>query len=135
MWISIVRRIYSGIACGGLVSFFSITILMINDITPDIYELWLYILMSFVLGIYFGLASFIFVVGDWSPLKKTVIHFCLSIIVYYSIALSIGWIPLHPLAILSSLGIFILIYIVFWIGFSIYYKKLEASLNKSLPKK
>ena|SRR5699024_8698033 len=135
MWIRIMQRIFSGIAWGGLVTFFAMTVLMMNDITPDISVLWFYMLMSFMFGIYFGLASFIFVFGNWSPLKKTMIHFLLSIVVYFSIALPIGWIPPKALSILLTLFIFIIIYALFWFGFNLYYKKLEASLNESLRKK
>lgn len=135
MIFEVVKRIFTGIAWGGLVTFFSLTILMINDINPDISTIWLYMLASFVMGIYFGLAAFIFIIDSWSPLKKTVIHFSLSITVYFSIAFPIGWVPLTPLAIIMSSVSFLLFYIVFWSGYTLYYKKIEESLNDSLQKK
>lgn len=129
------QRAFSGIAWGGLVTFLALTVLMMNDINPDVSIIWLYMLASMVLGIYFGLASLIFIKDGWSPLKKTVIHFSLSISVYYVIALPIGWVPLTPLAIIGSAFVFIFTYILFWFGYTLYYKKVEDSLNKSLSKK
>ena len=135
MWISIFQRILSGIACGGIVTFGALTILMIIDFTPDITLLWTYMLLSFVIGIYFALASLIFEIENWSPLKKTTIHFTLSVIVFYTVALPAGWVPLEPIAILLSVGIFIIVYIIFWASFSMYCKKVETSLNNSLKNK
>lgn len=135
MWIKVFQRFISGIACGGISMFIALTVLMFNDITPDISLLWFYMLMAFVIGVYFALASFIFELDQWSPLKKTIIHFSLSVIVYFPIAMSIGWIPVSPLSIILSLVIFIVCYILFWTGFNLYFKKVEASLNENLRKK
>lgn len=125
----------NGIAWGGIVTFIAITLLMINNINPDISTLWLYMLASMFFGVYFGLSSFIFMLQHWSPLKQTIVHFILSISVYYTIALPLGWVPINPRAILYSSLMFILVYALFWSGYTIYYKKIEVSLNKSLNKK
>ncbi len=135
MIVEVLRRVFTGIAWGGLVTFFALTVLMINDINPDVSTIWLYMLASFVIGIYYGLAAFIFAIESWSPLKKTLIHFFLSMIVYFSIALSIGWVPPTFLAISLTTVVFIVIYSVFWGGYTLYYKKIEESLNDSLDKK
>lgn len=134
MWINIVRRIYSGIAWGGVATFIAITILMMNDVTPPIQTIWVYMSYGFVLGIYFGLASLIFESDRSSPLKKTAIHFSLSIVVYFAIALPNAWVPLHPLAIGTAVVAFIIVYGLFFTGFHLYYKKLAETLNQSLKK-
>lgn len=124
----------SGFAWGGLITFIALTFLMANDINPPIFTVWLYMLASIVLGIYFGVASMIFEHEEWSPLKKTLIHFCLSIVFYFILALSVGWIPISVWPILISFFAFVLIYILFWCGFNMYYKWLANSLNDSLKK-
>lgn len=135
MIFEVVKRIFNGIAWGGLVTFFALTLLMINDINPDVSTIWLHMLASMVFGIYYGFAAYIFVIDSWSPLKKTIIHFSLSITVYYLIGLPIGWVPPTPFAIILSAVVFLLLYILFWFGFTQYYKKVESSLNDSLQKK
>jgi len=135
MKFEILKRVFNGIAWGGLATFIALTVLMIFNINPEVSIIWLYMVASFVFGIYFGLASFIFIIDHWSPLKKTIIHFSLSIIVYFAIALPLGWIPLTPIAITLSAFGFILVYIIFWFGYTLYYKKIETSLNDSLSKK
>lgn len=134
MWIKIARRMYSGIAWGGVATFIAITILMVNDVTPPIQTIWSYMSFSFVFGIYFAFSSLILETDKWNPLKKTSIHFTLSIVVYFLIALPNDWVPLHPLAIGTAILMFIIIYVLFFTGFHFYYKKLAQTLNQSLKK-
>lgn len=134
MWINIARRIYSGIAWGGIATFIAITILMLNDITPPIQTIWSYMFYAFIFGMYFAFASLIIESGKWNPLIKTAIHFTLSIVVYFLIALPNQWIPFHPLAIGTAILMFIFIYTLFFTGFHFYYKKLAQTLNQSLKK-
>lgn len=135
MIIEILKRSMTGIAVGGIYTFIALTIMKFNHIEGTISEVWLHMLAAFVLGIYYGLSSFIFENDGWSPLKMTVIHFSLSIIVYFIIAFSIGWVPLHPLSIILGILAFIVIYALYWTGYYLYYKKIEASMNEHLPKK
>lgn len=134
MIIEVLKRLMSGIALGGICTFLALTLLMIYDMNPDVWTIWLYMLASMILGMYFGLASFILEREDWSPLKKVVIHFLLSSTVYFAIAIPIGWVMFTPIAIVLTFILFIIVYILFWFGFQVYYKKVEASLNNTLKK-
>ncbi|MGM8211315.1 DUF3021 domain-containing protein [Virgibacillus sp. W0430] len=132
--VEVLKRSMLGIAYGAIFTFIFLTVAMLNNLQTSVRVVWESMLASFILGIFFGLASFIFEHEDWSPLKKTVIHFSLSITCYFTIALFIGWIPLHVLAIVSTIFIFIVIYTIFWLGYTVYFKKLEARLNDELKK-
>lgn len=127
------RGIY-GIAYGGVVTIIALTVLMILDINPPIFTIWLYSCMGFLLGVYFGIASFIFEIEAWSPLKKTVIHYITSVIVYFIIAFSVGWVPLTFISIIISMSMFTFIYYLFWLGYRLYFKRVEASMNEYLIK-
>jgi hypothetical protein len=131
----ILKRMISGIAAGGFLTFIALTILMVNNIESSVTEIWLNMLGSMAFGVYYGLASIIFEKPRWTPLMKTVVHLSLSIIVYYTIALSVGWLPFTFPAIAISLVLFLSIYFIFWTGFYIHFKKLEAELNEHLHKK
>lgn len=124
-----------GIAYGGIFTFVFLTIAIINEMNTSIIIIWKSMLASFIIGIFFGLASFIFEHEGWSPLKKIVIHYSLSIACYFAITLFIGWVPLHFKAILITFIIFSINYTIYWFGYSLYYKKLEASLNEGLSKR
>ncbi|UJL46837.1 DUF3021 domain-containing protein [Virgibacillus sp. NKC19-16] len=135
MIVEALKRITAGIAVGGIYTFVVLSFVKFYGVDATVSEIWLGMLGSLVVGIYFGLSSFIFEVHDWSYLKQTVIHFSLSITVYFIIALSAGWVPFTPLAILSSALVWIAFYTLVWTGFYIYFKKVEASLNEELRKK
>jgi hypothetical protein len=68
-------------------------------------------------------------------MKKTAIHFSLSYIVWLIIAGTAGWIPLNATAVLWSTLIFILLYAVNSLGWYLYFKKMETTLNKHLENK
>jgi len=134
MMYNIWKRIVTGVAWGGAVTFFALTALVIFDVDSSVMTIWLSMGGSLFIGIYFGLAAFIFTVDRWSPLKKTIIHFLLSISVYFLIAFPLGWITFNVGRILFSTIIFMAVYTMFWIGFNLYYRKLTASLNETLNK-
>ncbi|HLS59970.1 MAG TPA: DUF3021 domain-containing protein [Virgibacillus sp.] len=127
-----IKRSMAGIAVGGIITFGALTILMVNQIEAPITTIWLYMLASLIMGIYYGLASFIFEREQWSPLIKTVIHFSLSISIYFMIALSLGWIPFTFIAISLTSLVFIVLYAIIWIVIQLYYKRMESHLNKNL---
>ncbi|WP_217587250.1 DUF3021 domain-containing protein [Lentibacillus saliphilus] len=131
----LIKRLITGIAAGGLVTFFFVTIFKFNHMTLSADILWYNMIGSFAVGIYFATSPLVFEYDQWSPLKQTVIHFILSIIVYYSIALPLGWIPITTPAIIISVVLFILLYALCWIGFKIYFKRMAEDLNKVIKEK
>ncbi|WP_164670836.1 DUF3021 domain-containing protein [Virgibacillus doumboii] len=136
MIIEAIKRSMTGIAFGGIVTFIALTIVKFTGTNASVSQIWNYMLCSFIIGIYFGLASFIFEDNGWSYLKQTVIHFILSIVIYFIISLFIAnWIPFTIAAILFSFLGFIFVYALFWIGYYLYYKKVEESMNANLPNK
>lgn len=128
------RQIVAGVAWGGAVTFFALTTLVIFDVESSVKTVWLNMGASLFIGVYFGLAGTIFTIEQWSPLKKTITHFFLSISVYFLIAFPLGWVTFNIGRIFSSTIIFIAVYTVFWTGFNLYYRKLAASLNETLDK-
>ncbi|MFB1052044.1 DUF3021 domain-containing protein [Paraliobacillus sp. JSM ZJ581] len=136
MIIEAIRRSLMGVALGSMFTFIILTIVNFTDTDASVSQIWFYMLWSLVLGIYFGLSSFVFEDNEWSYLKQTCIHFIMSIAVYFFIALFITkWIPFSLIAILVSCIVFIFIYAIFWTGYYLYYKKVEKTLNASLKKK
>lgn len=135
MIIEMLKRSMLGIAFGGINTFIALTIMKFFNIEATVSEIWLHTLCGLLLGIYFGLGSFVFESNVWSPLKKTVIHFSLSITVYFLIAIPVGWIPFNLLSIILGIFAFAFFYILFWIGFLIYSKKIEHSMNEQLQKR
>ncbi|WP_342514149.1 DUF3021 domain-containing protein [Sporosarcina sp. FSL K6-1522] len=65
--------------------------------------------------------------------QQTGLHFITVIVLYFILAFGIGWIPFTMKSFLLMLGLFIVIYAVFWTAFYLYFrnqaKKLNAELN------
>lgn len=130
--IEALRRAIIGVGIGGLATFIMLTIFKLNVISVTVDEIWSHMLGSLLIGIYFGVGSLIFDKEDWSPLRQIVIHLSLSIIVFFPIALTTGWVPAKPLPILICLITFLIIYALFWFSIRWYLKKMEASMNESI---
>lgn len=130
----ILNRIVIGIATGGFLTFVVLTFMKFLGIEGTASEVWNHMLGSMVLGVYFALSSLIYEYDGWSPLKKTVTHYSLSILVYFLVALPIGWIPWNLLSVVVGILAFSVLYALYWTGFLLYFKKVEASLNKQLQK-
>ena len=131
----IIKRSIIGIAFGGFFTFIAITIMKFLHLQSTVDEIWLHMSASLILGIYFGISSFILDSNIGSPLKKTVIHFCLSLIVYLCIALPVGWVPSTAFYIFMGVVLFTIIYILFWTGAYLYYRKQAITMNEHLQQK
>ncbi|MGM7700557.1 DUF3021 domain-containing protein [Pseudalkalibacillus sp. Hm43] len=130
--IEALRRAIIGVGIGGLATFVMLTIFKMNAISVTVDELWIHMLGSLILGIYFGVGSLIFEKEDWSPLKQIITHLSLSVIVFFPIALTTGWVSAKPVPILFCLITFLIIYALFWFSIRWYLKKMEASMNESI---
>ena len=135
MKLEILKRVMTGIAFAGIATFIALTILVLNQVESSVFTIWMYMLGSLLIGIYFGLASFIFTNNGWSPLMKTVVHFSISIVFYFIIALSMRWVPFTLLAIVFTSVAFSIIYVIYWMAYQLYYKKVESSMNADLQKR
>ncbi|MCP3027524.1 DUF3021 domain-containing protein [Halobacillus sp. A5] len=132
MKFQIMPRIFTGLAFAGVVTFIAITILVVNNVETDVSEIWLNMLGSMILGVYFSLASLFYEIDSWSLLKQTITHLTLSLAVFYTIAGFMGWVPFTGQALLVSTLIFLSIYFVFWFSIRLYLKRMTADLNKTV---
>lgn len=128
----LIKRGFIGMGFGGIVIFVALTVIKFQAVEVSIDTLWLSTLASLFIGVYYGVASLIFNVEVWSPLKQTSIHFCLSLIIFFPTAVGIGWIPNRPLDIAIGFLIFLFNYLLFWFCLRWYFKRLTAAMNNSL---
>ncbi|WP_027963955.1 DUF3021 domain-containing protein [Halalkalibacillus halophilus] len=130
-----IRRGFFGISFAGILTFIALTIIVVQNADVTLSEVWLNFAGSILIGIYFGVASLLFDLEEWSTMKQTVIHFSLSVTFFLLIALFMtGWVPLDPVEIAISITIFVVIYILFYTFSYLYFKQQEKSLNKSINK-
>lgn len=132
---NVLKGIIGGIGVGALLTFIVFTIMLANDVDIDTYMLWKSMLCNMVVGAYFSTAGYIFAYHAWSPLKQLIIHYGLSLAVFYPIAFWAEWIHIEFIPILLSLLMFTAIYAVFWVGFTLYYRNQTKKLNESVNQK
>lgn len=133
MFLKVVNRSFMGLGLAYLITFTALTALTVQHIEMAVVEVWVYMLSSMILGVYFGIASLIFEIEKWSPLRQLAVHFVLSVILWLLIAIfMVGWIPFTLLSVVISFGVFVGLYLLFWLGFNAYYKKIETEMNDSM---
>ncbi|MBD8070668.1 DUF3021 domain-containing protein [Bacillus sp. PS06] len=134
MIVEMIRRSFIGLGFTAIFTFAILTFMMVRDVQASVSVVWLNMLGSMVMGIYFGSSSLIFETENWSPLKQTIVHFVVSLLVWFPLAMFMKWLPLELLPILLGIGIFIAIYLVFWFGSYVYFKYVASEMNHSLRK-
>jgi hypothetical protein len=65
--------------------------------------------------------------------QQTGLHFITVVVLYFILAFGIGWIPFTVKSFVLTLGLFLVVYAIFWTAFYLYFrnqaKKLNAELN------
>ena len=125
-----------GFGLGLLISF------VVYSITKDGDEAIVEIVRSFLVGgLYSALAlggSAIYDIEEWSILRCTLTHFIITLLGFYSMGLIQGWLAIGSWIFYLTTAIFIIAYILVWIGSALYYgnkiKKLNQELEKSKNK-
>src|SRR5690554_2616719 len=134
MMAEVMRRSMLGLGFAAIITFIVLTVLMVQDVEVPVSIIWKNMLGSMIMGLCFGGASFIFDLEEWSPLKRTILHFFISIFVWIPLAMWIGWVPLKISSILIGIGTFILTYVVFWYVFYLYFKRIEEEMNHTVKR-
>ncbi|MBO7584031.1 MAG: DUF3021 domain-containing protein [Treponema sp.] len=85
-----------------------------------------------IIGLTFAATTVIFEMDNWSLLRQTIIHFIITSIVMYIAGFLCGWFPHTVGSTLAWFGVFIVVYIIFWICFSLHYKNKVKKMNEAL---
>lgn len=89
-------------------------------------------LASICCGCFFAVTPFYFEIDRLSLLKQTALHFLTNIILYFILSLGIGWFPFNVRSIITVFCIFIVVYVIIWIGFYLYNQNIARNLNNEL---
>ena len=85
-----------------------------------------------IIGTTFAATTVIFEMDSWSLLRQTITHFIITSIVMYIAGFLCGWFPHTVASTLIWFGVFIVVYVIFWICFSMYYKNKVKKMNEAL---
>ena len=83
-------------------------------------------------GTTFAATTVIFEMDNWSLIRQTLLHFIITSIVMYIAGFLCGWFPHTVVSTLIWFGVFIVVYVIFWVCFSLYYKNKVKKINEAL---
>lgn len=87
---------------------------------------------SICCGWFFTVSSLYFENQNLRLPQQTGLHFATVIILYFILALGIGWVPLEWSSFFIAVTFFIGLYIIFWTLFYLYFRHQMKKLNKEL---
>ncbi|MEK3980032.1 DUF3021 domain-containing protein [Psychrobacillus sp. FSL K6-2836] len=64
--------------------------------------------------------------------QQTILHFVTVVVLYFLLAFGIGWVPFNLSSFLLAMGLFLVVYLAFWICFYVYFKQQVKKLNDEL---
>ncbi len=112
--------------------FYSVATSLVNLAGTKIAAVIIQYFLTGLIGTTFAATTVIFEMDSWSLLRQTITHFLITSIVMYIAGFLCGWFP-HTLgSTLLWFGVFIVVYVIFWICFSMYYKNKVKKINEAL---
>ena len=85
-----------------------------------------------IIGLTFASTTVIFEMDEWSLLRQSITHFIITSIVMYVAGFLCGWFPHTVASTLIWFGVFVVVYVIFWVCFSLYYKNKVKKINEAL---
>ena len=85
-----------------------------------------------IMGAVFASSSVIFEMDEWSLLRQTATHFVIVSVLSYIAGFLCRWFPHTVGSTLIWFGVFIFVYIIFWVCFMLYYKNKVKKINEAL---
>ena len=113
-------------------NFYAVSTYLVNHTSTRISAVIIQYLITGIIGMTFAGTTVIFEIDSWSILGQTALHFIITSIVMYLAGFFCGWFP-HTLgSTLIWFAVFIVVYLIMWLSFSLYYKKKTKAINDSL---
>ena len=85
-----------------------------------------------LIGISFSAGTLIFEIDKWSITAQTALHFVITFAVMLFAGFVCGWYPHTVSGILIWLAVFVVIYVIMWISFSLYFRRQTKKINEAL---
>lgn len=113
-------------------NFYAVSTYLVNHTSTKIAAVIVQYFITGIIGLCFAATTVIFEMDSWSIIAQTALHFVINSIVMYVSGFLCGWFP-HTLgSTLIWFGVFVVVYIIIWICFTMYYRKKIKEINKAL---
>lgn len=105
-----------------------------NYISNPLDILTITIILWALLGSLFFVTSLIFTIEYWSLVRKVMVHFFITVVVFMTIAYTLGWYSSNIKGIMLEIIAFIFIYALFFINDRIRAKRNVAAINNKIKR-
>ena len=102
--------------------------------STEIGAVMLQYLVTGIIGITFASTTVIFETEKWSLVHQIVVHFLITSVVMYFSGFLCGWFPHTVTSTIIWFAVFIVVYVIMLISFTMYYKKKARELNEAIKK-
>ena len=113
-------------------NFYAVSTYLVNHTSTRLAAVIAQYFITGFIGLSFAATTVIFEMDSWSLLRQTITHFIVTSIVMYIAGFLCGWFPHTAVSTLIWFGVFVVIYVIFWICFSMYYKNKIKKINEAL---
>ena len=113
-------------------NFYAVATSLVNLAGTKIAAVIIQYFLTGLLGTTFASTTVLFEMDEWSLLRQTITHFIITSIVMYIAGFLCGWFPHTVVSTLIWFGVFVVVYVIFWICFSMYYKNKVKKINEAL---
>ena len=85
-----------------------------------------------LIGISFSAGTLIFEIDKWSITAQTALHFVVTLAGMLFAGFVCGWFPHKVSGVLVWFVVFVVIYVIMWISFSLYFRRQTKKINEAL---
>ena len=117
---------------GGKGNFYPVSAYLLEHSSSQISAVIIQYFITGIIGISFATTTLIFEIDSWSITSQTSLHFAITSLVMYVSGFLCGWFPHTVKSTIIWFALFIVIYVIMWVGFMLYFKKQIKKINEVL---
>ena len=117
---------------GGNGNFYPVSAYLLQHSSSQMVAVIIQYFLTGIIGISFATTTLIFEIDSWSITAQTALHFAITSVVMYIAGFLCGWFPHSVRSTIIWFSIFIVIYVIMWICFTLYFRKQTKKINEAL---
>ena len=117
---------------GGHGNFYPVSAYLLQHSSSQMTAVIIQYFLTGIIGISFATTTLIFEIDSWSITAQTALHFVITFAVMLFAGFVCGWFPHKVSGVLVWFVVFVVIYVIMWISFSLYFRRQTKKINEAL---
>ena len=113
-------------------NFYAVSTYLVQHTRTRIAAVIIQYFITAIIGMTFAGTTVIFEIDSWSIVAQTFVHFLITSVVMFFAGFLCGWFPHTVGSTLIWFAVFIVVYVIMWVCFTLYYRKKTKAINDSL---